>query len=266
MLSSMLILALIAGSGGLLAGVLAGLFGVGGGALIVPCLSLLGATLHQASSLSLVYIFFTSLSGVVTYWRQKQIDIPLSLAVSGGAAVSGLFGVQFAMSLPESLLAWLFVGFMIVILSSLFFKNRSQTNKPDLSKQPPTAFKKIIFSILIGLLAGLLSTVLGVGGGIAIVPMLVLLCGLELKQATATSLASICLISITGTAEHMFMGELLPYLQQFGLAIFLMSLAGMFASPWGVKLNQKWPESRIRLGFVILCLLVIGFMLNKAIS
>lgn len=266
MFSSLLILAAIAGSGGLLAGILAGLFGVGGGTLIVPCLMLLGATLHQASSLSLVYIFFTSLSGAFSYWRKQQINIPLSLAVSAGAAVSGLAGVQFALSVPEPVLAWIFVGFMILVLASLFLKKKTLLIKPDPEKHPPPSFKKITIAVFIGMLAGLLSTVLGVGGGIAIVPMLVLFCGLELKQATATSLASICLISAVGTIEHSLMGQLIPHLQQFGLAVFLMSIAGMFASPWGVKLNQKWPESRIRFGFVILCLLVISFMLSKALS
>jgi uncharacterized membrane protein YfcA len=248
---------------GFAAGLLAGLFGVGGGTLVVPILMLLGASIHQATALSLIYIFFTSLSGSLSYWKQQQILTSLTLVLSGSAAVSALLGVHLGELIPASGIAWLFVIFMALVLLSFALKNQLRTRSQTLESPNQSYYlssRRLLTGIATGLLAGLLASLLGVGGGLIMVPMLVLFCGLDLKQATGTSLASVCLIALVGVMEHGFVGQLIPGLQKLGLPLLLMCLSGIAAAPVGVRLNRSLPEKWLKLGFVVLCLAVMAFM------
>lgn len=247
---------LIASCGGLLAGVLAGLFGIGGGALIVPVLMLIGAKIHQATALSLFYIVFSSGSGSVSHWRAGNIRLDLIGVLALGASIAALFGVRLSLSLPRQGIAALFAGFMLLVLTMFALKHRL-----PVAAEAPTGRKAWLAAVLIGALAGFLASLLGVGGGLVMVPLLVLFNGLDLKQATGTSLASVCLIGIASAAEHYAWGELSNSLRAFWAPLMLMSIAGIAGAPLGAELNRRSSERFLRVGFVALCLSIMTYML-----
>lgn len=284
MSASIVFTTLLSCGGGLAAGILSGLFGVGGGTLVVPMLMLLGAGIHQAVGLSLVYIFFTSLSGSLAFRRQGLLDLAPVLVMSASSSLSIYFGIHLSLGMSPRQVAWLFAGFMVVVLSMFVLRKHMkpkvspavdpvaeagliaevQTGRLDPASLPeskpaltPARWAAIAGT---GMVAGMLASLLGVGGGLIMVPLLVLLAGFDLKRATGNSLASVCLISAIGLGQHILFGELLPALSQFALALGLMSIAGMCAAPMGVRLNQRLPEAWLQTGFISLCLGVMAYM------
>ncbi|HEY9844025.1 MAG: sulfite exporter TauE/SafE family protein [Candidatus Sericytochromatia bacterium] len=246
---------------GLAAGVLSGLFGVGGGTLVVPMLMVQGAGIHQAVPLSLVYILFTSLSGSLIYWRQGLLEVRTVVLMSLSAILTIYAGVNLNQSFSQSQLAWLFAAFMALILSMFAWKERQKLAEV---RPVATGRKRWLYVIFTGLLAGLIASLLGVGGGLIMVPLLILLCGEDLRQATGTSLAAVFLIAIIGLVQHTLFGQLASALGHFGINLLLMSAAGMAGAPLGVWLNRKLPDKLLRLGFISLCLTVMGYMIWKA--
>lgn len=259
---STLLIALLSGLG---AGVLSGIFGVGGGTLAVPMLMLQGAGIHQATALSLVYISFASFSGSLVYWLKKQLELKTVALLGLSASLTVFLGVKLSRLFSPQQLAWLFAGFMVLVLAMFGWKERSGYRRES-EKAPLQGGQKLAALIGTGLLAGLIASVLGVGGGLIMVPLLALLCGYELKQATCLSLAGVCLIAIIGVGQHALFGELFGGLQRLGLNLLVMSAAGMAGAPLGVSLNRQLPEKVLRTGFVILCLAVMAYMLLKTWS
>lgn len=260
---SISILLLALGSG-LMAGVFAGLFGVGGGTLVVPMLMLQGAGIHQAVAMSLVYILFASFSGSVAYARQGLLEPGTVATMALSASLSVFAGVKLSGQLGQRHLALLFAAFIVLVLGMFAWKQKKGVKQLTGTLRPVSEQKRRLSLVLTGLLAGLIASLLGVGGGLVMVPLLVLLCSIELKQATAISLAVVCLIALIGVLQHALFGQLYAGLEQLGLNLVLMSVAGMAGAPLGVRLNQKLPEVALRTGFIALCLSVMGYMLYSA--
>jgi uncharacterized protein len=119
---------LAAGALGALAGVLAGLFGVGGGILFVPTLALvLGLTQHHAAASSLLAILPTAVVGT---WRQSRygnVDLRAAGWIGGGSALGAFLGVFLAESLPEHLLRRLFGILLLVTAVQLVWRTRRRS-------------------------------------------------------------------------------------------------------------------------------------------
>jgi uncharacterized membrane protein YfcA len=109
---------------GAAAGVLGGLFGIGGGILIVPAaIYLLGFGQQKAQGTSLVALLApVGVLGVMNYAKAGQIDWKVGILIALGFVGGAFFGSRFALSLDESLLRKLFAGFLVLIAIQLFFK------------------------------------------------------------------------------------------------------------------------------------------------
>ena len=154
---------------GVLVGLLSGLFGIGGGTIIVPALVWLGLTQRHAAATSMLAIVPTSVSGVLAYAVEGNVDWIAALLLS---------------RLPEVVLRWAFVVFMAFIIASqlIFIPSRDSSIEFNLV----TVLLMIVFGVLAGILAGLL----GVGGGAICVPALSILFGASDLIARGTSLLS----------------------------------------------------------------------------
>ena len=107
---------------GVLVGLLSGLFGIGGGTIIVPALVWLGLTQRHAAATSMLAIIPTSVSGVLSYAVNGNVDWIAALLVFIGMFVGGQIGSLLLSRLSEVVLRWAFVVFMaFVILSQLIF-------------------------------------------------------------------------------------------------------------------------------------------------
>ena len=179
---------------GLAAGFLSGLFGVGGGILIVPAL-VLAARFDQrlAAGTSLAAIVPTSLVGVISYAVTGNVDWIVALIVAAGAVIGAQIGTHLLATLPKRAVQWGFIVFLVVVIVSLFLVVPSRDAAVDLN--PLT----IAGLVLMGLIVGTLSGLLGIGGGVVIVPVLILLFGASDLVAKGTSLLVMVPTAISGT-------------------------------------------------------------------
>ncbi len=109
---------------GVLAGVLSGLFGIGGGIVIVPALALiLGFSQQKAQGTSLMALLLpVGLLGVINYWKEKQIDVSVGIALAVGVFAGAHFGSKFALELDEAPLRKTFAVFIIIVGIYTYFK------------------------------------------------------------------------------------------------------------------------------------------------
>jgi len=179
---------------GLLSGFLSGLFGVGGGTVIVPLLVMLAAFGQKlASGTSSAAIIPTAAVGVVSYAVHGDVDWVAALLLAAGAVVGAQVGTRLLHRLSESFLRWFFVGFLVVVMASLFVIIPSRDAELELHFWSGAAL------VVTGLVTGVLSGLIGVGGGIVVVPVLILLFGASDLVAKGTSLLMMIPTTISGT-------------------------------------------------------------------
>ena len=142
---------------GLIAGFLSGLFGVGGGILIVPLLVILtGFGPRVAAGTSLAAILPTALVGVISYAIPGNVDWVAAALLAAGSIVGAQIGTHLLQRLPRDVIQWSFIGFILVVIVSLFLVVPSRDAVFDLN----------VFSIsgliVLGLIVGVLSGILGI--------------------------------------------------------------------------------------------------------
>ena len=182
------------------AGALSGLFGVGGGILIVPGLVLLLAMpQRRAHATSLAAIVPIAAAGAAGYAIAGAVDwIPAALLTAGGA-VGALAGTHALRRIPERGLRIIFAAFLLAAAASLPFE--VSAGEAPIQLDPVTGAMLVALGAVAGAMAGLL----GVGGGIVMVPGLVLLASASQAVAQGTSLAVIiptALVATIGNVRH----------------------------------------------------------------
>ena len=179
---------------GLAAGFLSGLFGVGGGILIVPAL-VLAARFDQrlASGTSLAAIVPTSLVGVTSYAVSGSIDLLAAILLAAGAIGGAQIGSLLLARLPKRAIQWGFIAFILAVIVTLFIVIPSRDAEIHITVPSGAAL------VLLGVVVGVLSGILGIGGGVVIVPMLIVLFGASDLVAKGTSLLVMVPTAISGT-------------------------------------------------------------------
>lgn len=216
---------------GLAIGAISGFFGVGGGFLLTPILLLLGYEPSTAITISLLYTMSTSISGALKHYQQKHILWKPVIIIS----ISGMISTQFAKPLvlylegigyDDLVISLLYVGLLSYFALSLLTKNASSSENTRLNSISP------VRTILIGLTGGFVSSVLGVGGGFVMVPLLINVLNIPPRQAVGTSLASIFLIVSTG---------FLSYIESVSIPLTLaivLVVGAIFGSRFGAGLTE----------------------------
>ena len=181
---------------GLVAGVLSGLFGVGGGIVTTPALtSLLDRSPIVAVATPLPVIFPTAIVGAYTYYRAGQLDMHAAAWISLPGALASAGGALLAEAVDGRLLL-VVTGLLLVWQAVHVARGRSAIEGSERADVSGWTYAGI------GLLAGFVSGLLGVGGGIIMVPLLAGVLGMPLKRALGTSLAAIVALVIPGTVVH----------------------------------------------------------------
>jgi hypothetical protein len=186
-----------AGVVGLAAGFLSGLFGVGGGILIVPALVLL---LHMGQRLahgtSLAAVLPIAVSGVIGFAVEDSVDWPVALAIAVGAMVGAVIGTHWLQVLPARVLAY---AFAVVLLASAI---RLVLDDADAAGRDELGVLAVIGLVVVGVLSGTLAGLLGVGGGVVMVPAQIIAFSIPAAVAKGTSLAVIIPTSVVATARN----------------------------------------------------------------
>jgi uncharacterized membrane protein YfcA len=187
---------------GVVSGILAGLFGVGGGIVMTPGFQvLLGLAPIVALATPLPVILPTATSGALRYRRDGELDLPAAgwMMAAGipaaiiGALATELVDARILLLVTAALLGWQSVGII-----------RGAGTRGGTARRSPTrgAF------LVIGVLAGLISGLLGIGGGLVMVPAMAGFLGMPLRRALGTSLAAIVGMVIPGTIVHAALGNI----------------------------------------------------------
>ena len=197
---------------GLVAGVLSGLFGIGGGLLIVPALTLfLAFSAKTAVATSLAALLLpVGIFAVIEYHRKGLLDLRASLLIALGLFATTLLGAQITLALPDTLFKQAYGVFVIVMgLRFLGIFARMSSSQPSASQNASDERLSTWKLLLLGLIAGIFSGMFGIGGGIVIVPALMTFFGVEQKRAVGTSLGALLLpVGLPGVLGYWAAGEL----------------------------------------------------------
>lgn len=231
---------LVLASGGFLSGILAGFLGIGGGFITVSILVSLGYTPVQAIATSSLVIVITSISGSLQNWRMGCFDYKRVMYLGIPALVTTQIGVYLASRIQPYLLLLLFGGFLVASIYLVELRKRLSA-KGENSKAPK--FNPVVSRLVTGGTAGILTGLLGVGGGAVMVPLQMLLLGEQIKVAIQTSLGVIIASAVSACVGHASEGNILfiPGL--------LLGVGGLFGVQVSTRFLPKLPDSFLYLLF-----------------
>lgn len=235
---------------GIGAGIIGGLLGIGGGVITIPCLYLIFLWLDYPSEslmrlsigTSLAAMVFNTLSATYAHHRKKGVLWQLFKKMAIGLTFGAILGSLLAIWLPEVFLE-VFFGIFLCLLAINFLKGGI----------PNLGFSEVPSRAILNLLSfciGILSSILGIGGGALTVPLL-LAFQIEDKQAIGTSAATTVLVSALGTVSYAIFGwnAALPpgNIGYINLPAFLIvGLTSFLVAPFGVKLTHQLSPIKIR--------------------
>lgn len=183
---------------GVTAGLLSGLFGVGGGTIIVPFLVMfLAYNQRLAAGTSLAAIVPTATVGVISYAVTDSVAWVPALILAAGSVIGAQIGTALLPKISQTVLRWGFVGFIVVVIVSLFIV------VPSRDAQFVLDVVTISGLVLLGLITGVLAGLLGVGGGVIVVPVLMIVFGISDLIAKGTSLLMMIPTAISGTIGNL---------------------------------------------------------------
>lgn len=259
MLTALVIIAV-----GLAVGLLSGLVGIGGGVLIVPFLyffydrpELFGVVVSPearvvlAHGTSLFVILPTSVRGALAYNRSNLVEWRAVWPIGAASIVAALGGAHLASALPPEALKTGF-GTLLIFSGLRLVYRRGKAVDSGPPAEPRLTLPRTITT---GILVGLLSAMLGVGGGTIAIPLLIYLLKVDIRQVAATSIGIIALTAAAGTIGYMITGFEAPGLPRWsvgyvhlsaGLAMFIGSIASV---RWGTVLNQRMRPRTLEMMF-----------------
>ncbi|WP_287586240.1 sulfite exporter TauE/SafE family protein [Candidatus Borrarchaeum sp.] len=262
----MIILYALAGIG---VGFIAALLGLGGGFIMVPLLNLVfGIPIRQSIGTSLFTIVFTSSSSSVEYVRKRVTDLKLGAMMIPFTITGAVIGANVSVLIPEDILKAIF-GVVLFIASVRMFLKKNNKDKLGLQSDTEedvsgskflcvsrictepdgTQFEytvSIPLIALFGFCAGLVSGLLGVGGGIIQVPVLNLIFGIPIHIAIATSLFIIIFTSSFGMTTHLLLGNVI-----LSIGV-LLAIGTVIGGQIGARAAQKIERRKLRKIFAIL--------------
>ncbi|MDG1376706.1 MAG: sulfite exporter TauE/SafE family protein [Yoonia sp.] len=261
---------LLLGLGGIV-GILSGMFGVGGGFLLTPLLFFIGIPPAVAVATGATQIVASSVSGLLAHLKRRTVDLRMgSVLLIGGLIGAGLgiiiFNYLRSMGQVDLLVTIFYVVFLGIIGSLMFIESLRAIRK---SGRIPTRRKhnwihnlpfKIKFRVsglyisvippmMVGVFVGILSAIMGVGGGFIMVPAMIYLLGMPTKVVIGTSLFQIIFVTAFTTLLH----ATTNYTVDIVLAVFLL-IGGVIGAQFGTHIGLKLKAEQLR---ILLALLVL---------
>jgi uncharacterized protein len=229
---------------GVAAGLAGGLFGVGGGIVLVPLLTgVLRLTQHEAHGTSLAAIGATAIASLLVYGAHGQVAWGTAALVGVASVLTARFGARLAARTSSRDLKRAFALLLVLVALRLLWRPPAGTGSP-FHGLPLT----VGFDLLLGAAIGLLAGFLGVGGGVIAVPAFALVLGMSQTAAQGTSLAVILVTAPAGAIEHHRHGNvclrLVPWLA-------VGAAAGGPAAAW---LAQWLPQAALARAFALFLL------------
>lgn len=247
---------------GMLAGSLSGLLGIGGGVVIVPALLFIfrdnpqfppAVLMHIAAGTSLAVMIFLAPNSIRAHAKKGPILWPVFQKLFPGIAVGTVAGAILANYMSTYILKIIFGIFLLFVAGKMGFDMVKTTNKES---HFPTSWINRLVSFFIGLKSGLL----GVGGGILIIPYLHY-CGIEMKKIAPVSSLCTLTVGVIGSISFILTGWNEPNLPTYSTgfvywpAVALLALFSSFFAPIGAKLAYVLPVNQVKYCFIVLLIL-----------
>jgi uncharacterized membrane protein YfcA len=263
---------------GMVIGGLSGLFGVGGGFLMTPLLIFLGIPPVVAVGTEAPHVLASSVSGLIAHWRRKNVDFKMGFFLLIGGVAGSTIGVnlfkilssygQIDIVIQTLFVIFLgFIGFTMAFESAkttitkyrttssirtklhqhswihgLPFKTRFHRSKLYISTIPP---------IIIGFFVGLLSAMMGVGGGFIMIPAMVYILGMSTNVVVGTSLFQIIFVTANSTFFQSYLNQTVDI-----VLASLMIVGGVIGAQIGARLGSKLKAEYLRGILAVLVLIV----------
>lgn len=247
---------------GMASGFLAGLFGIGGGLVIVPVLVFLfaahglpdGLVTIMAVATSLATIILTSTSAMLAHHRLGSVLWDKVFALTPGIMVGTVLGAAVADYLPADVLRIILTVYLLYAGTQMALGTKPKVGTANYSK---------LIDFLVAGLIGSLSSLVGIGGGTLTVPYLTH-CQYAMRNAVAIASACGLPIAITSTVSYMVLGLKTPHLPEWSIgyiylpAFFGVGLGSIFTAPIGARLAHKLPAQQLKRYFSVLIFIMAG--------
>jgi uncharacterized membrane protein YfcA len=272
-------------------GFLSGMFGVGGGFLLTPLLMFSGIPPAIAVATSANQIVASSVSGALVQWRRGNIDFRMGLVLTVGGVVGALAGVLLVSLLSKAGQADLFIALSYVtflgvigglmLIESLRAIQRTRAGKSATPRKPgqhnwihglplkmrfhrSRLYISAIPPLVLGLIVGLLASILGAGGGFIIVPAMIYLLRMPTHIVIGTSLFQIIFVTAIVTVLYATMNHSLD-----AVLAFILVVGGVIGGQFGANAGQRLKGEQLRLLLALMVLavalrLLIGLVMQPA--
>lgn len=182
---------------GLTVGLSSGLFGIGGGIIILPALVyLLGFWTRIAVGTSLLAVILPAIAGVISYALEGNVNLLMAVLLAAGSIIGAPIGSWLLSILPQRAVKWGFIAFMVLVIVSLFLVVPTRDSVVEIDWVVGAGL------VALGLFTGVMSGLLGIGGGVIVVPLLVVLFKESDLVAKGTSLLMVIATGISGTVSN----------------------------------------------------------------
>jgi uncharacterized membrane protein YfcA len=265
---------LLLGLGGSV-GFLSGVFGVGGGFLMTPLLIFIGIPPAVAVGTELNQIVALSSSAVLAHWRRRAIDVRMGLVLVAGGVVGSAIGVQAVhwlrargqIELAISLCYVVFLGIIgtLMLIESVRALWRAGRGRPArrhrhhwshglplrMRFRASHLYISAIPPFAVGAFVGVLSAIMGVGGGIIMVPAMVYLLGMAATVVVGTSLFQLAFVTGASTLMHATVNHNVD-----GLLVVLLLIGGVIGAQFGARVGPRLRGDELRVLLALLVLLI----------
>lgn len=236
---------------GVAVGMLSGVFGIGGGTILVPALLFMGYDIKVAVGISVVQMVFSSIYGSYLNLQKGTLDIKMVLMIGFGGFAGALLSPYIIMSLSSQTLEAIFLGFVLFALARMFFKTTEH-------KDERSAHPVILFAI--GAVLGAFAISIGVGGSILLVPLLVGFLHVPLRKAVSAGLFFVVFSSVSGLIGLSLAGHM-DY--KSGIIIGIASLLGVAIGIW---LKHQVREGHHRMALMLFYVGVSAYLFYRLVG
>ena len=268
---------------GLAGGFLSALLGIGGGVIMVPMLILfLACNQKEAQGLSLGYMVITALVGFLLYRHIEGVEIDLAVVglLTVGGVLGALLGTQVVRHIPNFWLRKMFACLMLVVALRMMIGRPQPAPAPEGAQAVAVAsvstgtelpaadvdhatlgptLASIGGPVLMGVAGGFLSSLLGIGGGVIMVPMLTFFLLSNQKEAQGLSLGYMVITALVGFLRYHRMKEVETDFR----VVALLTVGGILGALLGTQIVQLIPNFWLKKIFAVLILVVAGRMLME---
>ncbi|MFY0609163.1 MAG: sulfite exporter TauE/SafE family protein [Candidatus Atelocyanobacterium thalassa] len=246
---------LILSISGLLSGLLAGVLGIGGGAILVSLLLAFQNTPLQAVATSSVAIVIIAFSGSLQNRRMGNLSLQKVFLLGTPAIITAQIGVKIANYIPEY---WLLLLFSILLTFNIFLYSYRRYLTKVIYKENNSVFIYHFLSLFTGGIGGLLAGLFGIGGGIIMVPLQILLLRETMQISIQNSLGVIFITSISSSIGHALNDNVL------WLTGFILGCGGVLGVQMGTRILSKLSNRMITFGFHLVSIIISIYTFKQA--